>query len=115
MYVDRVVRGSRSVDRDFFTLVNWNTSSLNAREKEEMGSGRFGDGYIDPRMEERIDTSYEVFPSPSDNPSTVQSSNMIISMKKSPPFYSSPKVNRLVPGFLLCIFSIFSKCPILSS
>ncbi|KAK9668736.1 hypothetical protein RND81_13G082400 [Saponaria officinalis] len=57
VYVDRVVHETRYVDRDYFTLVGWTTSHLNAREKAEKSYGTFGIGSIEDIMTEVIDTS----------------------------------------------------------
>ncbi|KAK9750031.1 hypothetical protein RND81_02G168100 [Saponaria officinalis] len=57
LYVDRVVHETRYVDRDYFTLVGWTTSHLNAREKAEKSYGTFGIGSIEDIMTEVIDTS----------------------------------------------------------
>ncbi|KAK9682317.1 hypothetical protein RND81_10G065000 [Saponaria officinalis] len=52
--MDRVVRGQRKIERDYFTLAALTTNHIKEREKEEMEFGRFGDGFVDNAMEEVI-------------------------------------------------------------
>ncbi|KAK9664696.1 hypothetical protein RND81_14G061900 [Saponaria officinalis] len=57
-YVDRVVRGDRTVKpRGYFTLDGWTTALLNSREREEIDHGEFGVGFIDEPMGEVVDSS----------------------------------------------------------
>ncbi|KAK9698630.1 hypothetical protein RND81_08G119200 [Saponaria officinalis] len=76
VYVDRIVHETRYVDRDYFTLVGWTTSHLNAREIAEKSYATFGIGSIEDIMTEVIDTSlpnaFEQQPSSSKSPREIK-------------------------------------------
>jgi hypothetical protein len=97
VYVDRIVRGQRSVERDFYTLCSWTTTLLNAREKEEMEAGRFGDGYLVSPMIEKVDNSTTLVSS-SPSPQPVYT---FVPLKRSPAYYSSPQVT-IFSYFIIC-------------